>query len=109
MVERRQVTYRFPGNAEVRYVDAAPPRGAAVTRAGERHWVVTSPERDAAGREVVHCAPLAEYMRQLRHDARKMRRNAAELRARSAAVLRRAELQRARTRELKEAWGPHAS
>ncbi|HEU0303010.1 MAG TPA: hypothetical protein VFR32_00375 [Gaiellaceae bacterium] len=69
---RRQVTFRFPTDTEVRYPREAPKRGERLTRRGG-NWVVIGLERDEAGLEIALCVRFADYVRQARAEAAEKR------------------------------------
>jgi hypothetical protein len=68
-----RVTFRFPGDSLIRYVDRVPVRGDRVRDVHGRRFVVATSEPDDAGGSIARCVTPVGYTRETRMPQRSVR------------------------------------
>jgi hypothetical protein len=98
MAALRQVTFHFPTDTQIRYVERRPRRGERIRGLDGDVYIVARTEPGCPG-EVARCVTPLEYAREVRRAggpilerAREQGERAIELRARAVRAARRADL-----------------
>lgn len=90
-----QVTYRFPTDTEIRYLERPPGRGDRVRGRRGEFFIVLDVEREGDA-YVVRCVTPSEYARDLRRVSRRLSSIADDMAQRARELMRRSVEHRAR-------------
>jgi hypothetical protein len=83
-----RVTFRFPHDSIVRYVERRPRRGERVSGLRGEIFVISSTERDGAGGHIVTCVTPIQYAEEARNIAHGARALALEMKERTVEIKR---------------------